>query len=65
MTPTECTFNEAVEMLSNLPNTWYGPLLRTMVEAAYKKEVFIKGGASYLVSVVETEMGRDKRELKP
>lgn len=39
--------------LGGLPRTWYPDLIRAMVEAAIKKGVFLKGGATRFVRNVE------------
>lgn len=47
-------------MLEDLPMTWYPDLLRAMTEAAYKKNVFVPGGASNFVREVEKKNQYDK-----
>ena len=42
--------------LSELPMTWYPDLIRAMIEAAIKKKVFLKGGATRFVRDVEKKI---------
>lgn len=42
--------------LSELPMTWYPDLIRAMIEAAIKKKVFLKGGATRFVRDVEKKL---------
>lgn len=47
------SFEEIVDLLINLPQSWYPVLLREMIVAAYKKEVFLPNGASRFVAKIE------------
>jgi hypothetical protein len=51
--------------LGKLPATWYPDLIRSMVEAAYAKKVFVKGGASRLISNLEKTLGESLAEKDP
>lgn len=42
--------------LSNLPAIWYPSLIDSMVIAAYKKNVFVKGGISKFIRGLEKKM---------
>lgn len=59
--PKCISYEELRRGLGNLPQTWYPDLIRAMTEAAYKKKVFIDGGASNFVSQVEKKIGKDKK----
>lgn len=48
--------------LGELPPTWYPDLIRALVEAAYRKNVFVPGGASRLIQGFEKANGRDRKE---
>jgi hypothetical protein len=56
----ECEYEELRTALGDLPATWYPDLIRAMVEAAYKKQVFKPAGASYFVRNVEQRMSGEK-----
>lgn len=43
-------YDDLVEGLSDLPITWYPALIKKMVEVAYEKKVFLKGGASLFIA---------------
>jgi hypothetical protein len=62
--PLCVTYEELRDELGKLPSTWYPDLIRSMVEAAYTKKVFVKGGASRLISNLEKriEESADKEE---
>lgn len=47
------TYEELRGYLVNLPMTWYPDLIIHMVGAAYRKDVFVPGGASRLIEKLE------------
>jgi hypothetical protein len=49
------SYEEIRASLKTFPRTWYGDLLKTMVEAAIDKEVFIPGRISPFVARIEEE----------
>lgn len=51
-------YEDLVSFLADLPETWYPDLLIRVVEAAYKKEVFLLGGASRLIQRIEQRIGK-------
>lgn len=53
-------YDDLRDSLQKLPMTWYPALIKTMIEAAYHKKVFIKGGASNFVKKIEKEQGVDR-----
>ena len=54
-------YEDVRDGLSGLPITWYPDLICKMVEYAYKRRVFVKGGASILVSNVEKRIGKSRQ----
>jgi len=46
-------YNDLKEGLKNLPVTWYPALIIEMACAAYKRKVFVPGGASKLIRELE------------
>ena len=53
-------YNDLKRGLKNLPMTWYPALILEMVRAAYKKNVYIPGGASINIKQFEQKEGFDK-----
>lgn len=53
----ELHYEEAVQTIHNFPITWYPALILEMLEAAWKKKVFRKGGASSMVTKLEQKNG--------
>jgi hypothetical protein len=49
-------YEELRSYLSDIPLTWYPDLIRALVEAAYKKKVFVEKRASRFVEKVEKEL---------
>ncbi len=58
----ELDYEEIVELLSNLPMTWYPALLGIMVAEAYDHNVFQPGGASRIVRKIEAKIEKFKGE---
>ncbi len=61
VTPTS-NYEDLRTQLGQLPSTWYPDLIRALVEAAYKKNVFVPGGASRLVHGFEKANGHEGKE---
>jgi hypothetical protein len=53
-------YNDLKNGLKNLPMTWYPALILEMVKAAYKKNVYLPGGASKNIKQAEQREGLDK-----
>lgn len=49
-----------IEKVCDQPDTWYSDLIRTMVKAAYAKNVFVAGGASSMIKQFEEKIGKEK-----
>lgn len=49
------SYEDLRKSLGELPVTWYPDLIRAMVQAAIKKGVFLKGGATRFVAQVEKD----------
>lgn len=52
------SYEDLVAYLREQPMTWYPALIVEMVEAAYKKKVFLPGGASTIIAKWEEKNGR-------
>jgi hypothetical protein len=52
------SYEEIVEMLNTMPMTWYPALMVTLVEAGYKKKVFLPSGASTIIQTLERKLGK-------
>lgn len=52
----ESSYDAWVSEIKKLPATWYPALIIEMVEAAYLRGVFIRGGASKMIASVEGKM---------
>ncbi len=50
------------EKIQSLPATWYPALIAATVQAALKKKVFLKDGATKLVARVEAEFEQGRTE---
>jgi hypothetical protein len=53
------SYNELEEELKNLPETFYPALIEVMVKASYKKKVWVPGGASNFVSIIEKRITKN------
>ena len=53
-------YNDLKKGLKNLPMTWYPSLIREMIKAAYRKGVYLPGGASKNIKQAEQKEGLDK-----
>jgi len=51
--PKEYEYEELRKFLGTFPAPWYPDLIRAMVQAAYKKNVFKPKGASTFIQGVE------------
>jgi hypothetical protein len=49
------SYEEIKKEIQGMPATWYPAMLAATVQAALEKKVFLKGGASKLVALVERE----------
>lgn len=54
--PKDCEYQALANFLSDLPMTWYPALILTMVEAAYRKNVFKKNGCSKTIKDLEDKL---------
>ena len=52
------TYREVSESLKDLPMTWYPGLIKELIKEAYKKNVFLPGGAGVFVEGVEEKIER-------
>ena len=53
-TPIGSPYEQIKNEISDLPQTWYPALLKTMVESAISKKVFLPGGATEFVRKIES-----------
>ena len=56
------TFDEMHRNLLDLPATWYPGIIETAIKEAYKKKVFLPGGATVFVQGVEEKLEKEKQE---
>ena len=57
------TYDEMHRNLLDLPITWYPAIIETAIKEAYKKKVFLPGGASVFVQGVEKRLQTDSTML--
>ncbi len=53
------SYNEIVDILKNIPITFYPALLLELIEVSYKRKVWIDGGASKLVKRIENKIKKN------
>ena len=58
------TYEDLIEVIKNLPMTFYPAVISEAVQAAYEKKVFLPGGASTIIANVEKRIGKSKPEEK-
>jgi len=56
------TYHEMHQALLNLPLTWYPAIIETVIKEAYKKGVFLPGGAIVFVQGVEKRIIEKEKE---
>lgn len=55
----DLSYEQITQLIRDLPRTWYPALILEMINAAYAKKVFVRGGAEVLVSNHEKRRNRE------
>lgn len=55
------TWNDAMELITHLPESYLPGLLSVLVKCAYGKNVFQPGGASRLIQKIEADLPLNKK----